>query len=142
MLNLPHWAKVRIVGVTIWQWLGFHRGLLVAYCLFSECIAWHTASPPTGSDGSGLFWPALLTPLAIILAAAFAIPLLCAILRISGTPLIVTVFVQTAVLYLSAAWLSVVGGGMVGEAIAASEHLSRRRLDSQLIRLGRASPVS
>ena len=47
-----------------------------------------------------------------------------------------TVFAQTAVLYLSAAWLSFVGSGMIGEAIAVSEHLSRRRLDSQLIRLG------
>ena len=87
-------------------------------------------------DGSGLFWPALLTPLAIIIAAAFVIPLMCAILRISGTPLIATVYTRTAVLFLTAAWLSVVGGGMVGEAIAASEHLSRRRLDSQLVRLG------
>jgi MscS family membrane protein len=37
---------------------------------------------------------------------------------------------------LSAAWLCVVGAGVLAEKIVASEHLRRRSLDSQLIRLG------
>ena len=45
--------------------------------------------PQRERASQALFWPALLTPLAIILVAAFVIPLLCAILRISGTPLLV-----------------------------------------------------
>ena len=136
MLNLPHWAKARIGGIAVWQWLGFTSGL--PYCSIVDLRSASPGTPPRAQreDGSGLFWPALLTPLAIIIAAAFVIPLVCAILRISGTPLIATVFARTAVLFLTAAWLSVVGGGMIGEAIAASEHLSRRRLDSQLVRLG------
>ena len=49
-----------------------------------------------------------MTPLVIILTAAFIVPLLCMILRITGTLLLATVFTQTAALYLGAAWLSVV----------------------------------
>ncbi len=136
MLNLPDWARMRIAGTTMWQWLGFASGLAVA--LLAIVGVHRIAHRIAGNreDGSGLFWPALLMPLAIILVAAFVIPLLWTILRISGTLLLATVFVRTAVLFLSAAWLSIVAGGMIGETIAASEHLSRRRLDSQLIRLG------
>src|SRR3954451_20971899 len=135
MLNLPGWTKTRIVGVTVWQWAGFIAALLVVtlFILGMHRLAYRRAER---SVDSGLSWPALVTPLLIILAAAFVVPPLCAILRISGTPLIVTVLVETAMLYLSAAWLSFVGSGMIGEAIADSERLSRRRLDSQLIRLG------
>ena len=38
--------------------------------------------------------------------------------------------------FLSAAWLSIIGASMLGEAIVGSEHLNRSSLDSQLIRLG------
>ena len=31
MLNLPHWAKTRVGGITVWQWVGFTAGLLVAF---------------------------------------------------------------------------------------------------------------
>lgn len=135
MVNLPDWVRARMGGLAAWQWLGFTSGLCVL--VLSVFGIHRLAHRLAGSreDGSGLFWPALLTPLVIVLAAAFAVPLLCTVMRISGTLIIATVFVQTSVLFLSAAWLSVVGGGMIGEAIAASEHLSRRRLDSQLVRL-------
>jgi MscS family membrane protein len=81
-------------------------------------------------------WHGVLTPLALILVTAFPIPLLCQILRIGGTARIVITFVQTSLLYVSAAWLSVVTASLLAEAIVASEHLRRRSLDSQLIRLG------
>jgi MscS family membrane protein len=61
--------------------------------------------------------------------------LLCAILRVGGTPRVAITFAQTGALYLSAAWLSIVGAGLFAEAIVGSEHLRRRSLDSQLIRL-------
>ena len=136
MLNLPHLAKIRVGGIAAWQWLGFAAGLLVAglFVLGAHRLTHRLAG--SGDDGSGLFWPGLVTPLAVILTAAYAVPLLLALLRISGTPLLATVFTQTAVLYLSAAWLSFVAGGMIGETIASSDHLSRSRLDNQLIRLG------
>jgi MscS family membrane protein len=58
------------------------------------------------------------------------------ILRIGGSPLVVIAFAQTIALYLSAAWLSMIGAGILAEAIVSSEHLRARSLDSQLIRLG------
>ena len=48
----------------------------------------------------------------------------------------VITFAQTGALYLSAAWLSMIGASLLAEAIVASEHLRRGSLDSQLIRLG------
>jgi len=49
---------------------------------------------------------------------------------------VVITFAQTGALYLSAAWLSMIGASLLAEAIVASEHLRRGSLDSQLIRLG------
>jgi MscS family membrane protein len=77
-----------------------------------------------------------LTPLAIILLAGAIGPLLDKILRISGSPLVVIAFAQTIALYLSAAWLSMIGTSILAEIIVSSEHLRARSLDSQLIRLG------
>ena len=136
MLNLPHWARVRIGSMTVWQWVGFTSGLAIAILTIFGVHRLAHRLAGGDEDGSGLFWPSLLTPLAIILIAAFAVPLLCTILRVNGTPLLATVLIRTAVLFLSAAWLSIVAGGMIGEAVASSEHMSRRRLDSQLVRLG------
>ncbi len=48
----------------------------------------------------------------------------------------VITFVQTGALYLSAAWLSMIGAGLLAEAIVVSERLRHRSLDSQLVRLG------
>lgn len=136
MMSLPGWTKIRIGGATVWQWLGFIASLLaVALSILGLRHLTQRLAARSNID-SIPSWPALVTPLLIVLASAFVIPVLCVVFRISSTPLIVTIFIQTALLFLSAAWLSFVGSGMIGEAIADSEHLSRRRLDSQLIRLG------
>jgi MscS family membrane protein len=55
---------------------------------------------------------------------------------VGGSPRVVITFAQTGALYLSAAWLSMIGASLLAEAIVASEHLRRGSLDSQLIRLG------
>ena len=78
----------------------------------------------------------MLTPLAIILAAAFLVPLVCALLRVGGNVRVVTAFLETGVLFLGAAWVSVIGGSILGEFLAASEYLSVPSLDNQLVRLG------
>ena len=57
-------------------------------------------------------------------------------MRISGSPLVVIAFAQTIALYLSAAWLSMIGTSILAEIVVSSEHLRARSLDSQLIRLG------
>jgi TM2 domain-containing membrane protein YozV len=62
-------------------------------------------------------------------------------LGISGTARLVITFIQTGVIYLSAAWLSMIGTSLLSEAIVVSEHLRQRGLDSQIIRLASALPV-
>ncbi len=136
MLRLPHWARVRVGDVTLWQWLGFTSGLLVAVlCILGVHRLAHRLTRRR-EDGSSLCLAGSPDAAGHHFYRCIRHTASVPILRISGTLLLATVFTQTAVLYLSAAWLSVVAGGMIGEAIAASEHLSRRRLDSQLIRLG------
>jgi MscS family membrane protein len=135
MLQLPDWARIRVAGVTAWQWVGFIVGLVVGG-LFILGVNRVARRLSRRRHESGPSWTALLTPLAIILVAAFLLPLLCLLMRIGGTPRLVIAFVETGAEYLSAAWLAVIAGRTLGEAITASEHLSTRSLDSQLIRLG------
>ena len=136
MLSLPSWAKAPIDGIAVWQWLarvfGFLIGLLFVYGAYR--LARRLAHRREDEEGPG--WSALLTPLAIILLAGIFGPLLDKILRISNNPLIVIAFAQTIALYLSAAWLSMIGTSILAEIIVSSEHLRARSLDSQLIRLG------
>jgi MscS family membrane protein len=136
MLSLPVWAKAHIAGVAVWQWFGFVVGFLVAtLCVFGVYrLARRLARRREDEPGPG--WHSLLTPLAIILLAGLLGPLLSKILRISGSPLVVIAFAQTIALFLSAAWLSMIGASVLGEAIVGSEHLRPHSLDSQLIRLG------
>jgi MscS family membrane protein len=136
MLRLPAWAKAPIAGIASWQWFGLVVGLAVClgfvYGIYR--LNRHLASRRAEESGPG--WHGLLTPLAIILVTAYPVPLLCAIFRIGGTARIVVTFLQTGALYFGAAGLSLIATSLVAEAIVGSEHLRRRSLDSQLIRLG------
>ena len=135
MLAFPAWAKARIAGVASWQWLGLITGLVVCVGFVYGVYRLGSFLASRRPEESGPGWHALLTPLAIILVSAL-IPVLCAILRISGTPRVVITFVQTGALYLSAAWLSMIGAGLLADAIVVSERLRQQSLDSQLVRLG------
>src|SRR3984893_9074177 len=135
MLAFPAWAKARIAGVASWQWLGLITGLVVCVGFVYGVYRLGSFLASRRPEESGPGWHALLTPLAVILVSAL-IPVLCAILRISGTPRVIITFVQTGALYLSAAWLSMIGAGLLAEAIVVSERLRQRSLDSQLVRLG------
>jgi MscS family membrane protein len=136
MLSLPAWAKTNIAGIAVWQWLGRVFGLLVGLLFVFGAFRLARRLARRRGDEPGSGWHSLLTPLAIILLAGFFGPLQDKILRISGSPLVVIAFAQTIALYLSAAWLSMIGTSILAEIIVSSEHLRARSLDSQLIRLG------
>ena len=96
-------------------------------------------TPPretTAQSAAGSRWRALLVPLAIMFVAGLFVPLLTALLRIGGAPRIAIDYAQTGAVYLGAAWLAMVISVVIGEAIVASDRLTSRSLDSQLIRLG------
>ncbi len=136
MLGLPSWAKARIAGVALWQWLGLSFGLLIGglVVLCSHRAARRRVDDSENASGPG--WRALLVPLAIIFVAGLLLPLLITLLRIGATPRVVIDYIQTGAAFLAAAWLVIVVSVVVGEAIIASERLTSRSLDSQLIRLG------
>jgi MscS family membrane protein len=136
MVSLPVWAKAQIAGVTLWQWFGFVFGSLVGLLFLFGVYRFARRLARRREDGAAPGWPSLLTPLAIILLAGVLGPLMCKILHLGGSPLVVIAFVQTITLYVSAAWLSLIGAGILGEAVVASERLRPQSLDSQLIRLG------
>ena len=136
MLGLPGWAKARIAGVALWQWLGLSFGLLIGGLVV---LCSHRAARRRVDDSRerlGSRWRALLVPLAIIFVAGLLVPLLTALLRIGATPRVVIDYIQTGAVFLAAAWLAIVVSVVIGEAIVASERLTSRSLDSQLIRLG------
>jgi MscS family membrane protein len=136
MLGLPGWAKARIASVAMWQWLGLSVGLLIGglVVLCSHRAARRRVDDtPNASDSR---WRALLVPLAIIVVAGLFMPLLTTLLRIGATPRVVIDYVQTGAVFFAAAWLAIVVSVVIGEAIVASDRLTSRSLDSQLIRLG------
>ena len=136
MLGLPGWAKARIAGVALWQWLGLSVGSLIGGIVV---LCSHRAARRRVDDSenaSGLGWRALLVPLSIIFVAGLLVPLFNALLRISATPRVVIDYMQTGAAFLAAAWSVIVLSVIIGEAIVASERLTSRSLDSQLIRLG------
>ena len=83
LLALPNWAKVRVAGLTAWQWLG-----LVVGSVAGGLIIWlgHRAARrrDDGEDAVGAHWRALLLPLAIIFVAGILVPFLDMVLRTGG----------------------------------------------------------
>jgi MscS family membrane protein len=135
MLASPAWVNARIVGLASWQWLGLIGGLAVClgFVYWVNRLVSFFARRRTEESAAG--WHALPMPLAIIVVCTLPVPLLLLILRIGGAPRVVLTFVLTGALYVSAAWLSIIGVNLLADALAASEHLRQRSLDSQLIRL-------
>ena len=135
MLGLPQWTKIRIAGVSVWQWTGFAitslAGLLLLYG-FYRLSRW-LGQRRAGDAGPG--WHQLLVPLVIMfLAGAFG-PIALKILRFSGTALIVITFFETIALSLASAWATMSATSVVAEWLVASERLRPQSMDSQLIRL-------
>jgi MscS family membrane protein len=136
MLNLPGWAKLRIVGTAAWQWFGLAVGIAIAWLIVSAGQRLARRRARQDQDDGAVGWRALLEPLAVLFVAAVLLPRVDAVLRIGGNVRIVVEYGLTGLAVLSAAWLSVVASGLAGEALVSSEHLTARSLDSQLIRLG------
>jgi MscS family membrane protein len=120
MLNLPLWVRADIAGIAVWQWLGFALGFVVGMLFIFGVYRLARRLARRREDEEGPAWSALLTPLAVIIVAGLFGPVLCKILRISGLPLVVIAFAQTIALYLSAAWLSIIGTSILAEIIVSS----------------------
>jgi MscS family membrane protein len=135
MLSLPNWAKVPVAGVTAWQWLG-----LVIGSLIGGLIIWlgHRAARRTDDreDAARPHWRALLIPLAIIFVAGVLVPFFDMVLRTGGSVRMVIEYTRTVAMFFGIAWLSMAFSAVIGDAIVASERVTIRSLDSQLIRLG------
>lgn len=136
MLNLPDWARARVVGIAMWQWLGLSLGCLIAGLIIFGGHRLARRGAPDDRDGLSARWRALPVPVAIVLVAGVFVPFVATLLRIGGGPRAIIAYTSTGAVYLSAAWLTMVVAVLLGEVIVASEHLTSRSLDSQLIRLG------
>jgi MscS family membrane protein len=136
MLNLPDWARARVVGIAVWQWLGLSLGCLIAGLIVfgGHRLARHGAND--SREGPSARWRALPVPVAMVFVAGLLVPFFATLLRIGGSPRVVVAYASTGAVYLGAAWLTMVVAVLLGEMIVTSEHLTTRSLDSQLIRLG------
>jgi len=137
ILRLPDWARARVLDVSVWQWAGLGVGLalVVLVVMASNRLRRRFAGRGEDDDADPI-WHALPLPVAILFLAGVLTPVLLALLRIGGEVRVFLFYLQTSVLYLTAAWLAIIGFAIVGDIIIASEHLKTRSLDSQLIKLG------
>ncbi len=135
MLGLPDWARMQIAGVSVWQWAMLAGSLLIAGLIIwlAHRAAWSGGTKDEAADGPN--WRGLPVPVAVIVVAALLGPWFI-MLRIGGDVREIIEYVRTAAMYLGAAWLAIVASAVFGDAIIASERLTIRSLDSQLIRLG------
>ena len=123
--------------MSVWQWAGLGVGLVlvVLVVMASNRLRRRLAGHGEDDDADPI-WRTLPLPVAILFLAGVLTPVLLALLRIGGPVRVFLFYLQTSVLYLTASWLAIMGFAIVGDIIIASEHLKRRSLDSQLIKLG------
>ncbi len=136
LLGLPKWASARAAGIVAWKWLGLGLGLAVGLIVILAADRAARRLARRKQIDSRIGWHRVLTPLAVILVAAFLMPGINFILRIGANPLIFIAYALTTALFLSAAWAAMIGGNILGETVVTSRHLRQRSMDSQLIRLG------
>ncbi len=136
MFDLPRWAKVRALEVATWQWLGLGVGFAVATIIIIAGNWIGRRHAGESEDVPSQQWQALTRPLAVIVGAGLVVPHFASMLRIGGIVRMVLEYTATAALYVGATWLAISVSVLVGELLVASERLTPRSLDSQLIRLG------
>ena len=137
MFDLPRWAKVRVLDVATWQWLGLAISLGIAAPIIIAGIWIGRRDTGDGENNpTSRGWQALALPVTVIVAAGLVVPFFASLLRIGGTVRMFLEYIATGALYLGATWLAIAVSVLVGELLVASERLTPRSLDSQLIRLG------
>ena len=129
-------ASAQAAGVAVWQWLGLGFGLAAGLIVILAANRATRRLARRKQIDPGIGWHRLLTPLAVILVTGILIPRVNFILHIGGDPLIFIAYALTTALFLSATWIALIGGNILGETIVMSRNLRQRSMDSQLIRLG------
>ena len=134
MLSLPDWARLRLFGAATWQWAGLAIATGIVALLLAGTRRLERRLAP-GPTRQGVTWHHLPMPIAILLVTGVLIPMVCAMLRLGGTPRVLLTYVESGAFYIAVAWLAVVGSNIVGEAIVSAEHLTSASLDGQLVML-------
>ncbi len=127
MLNLPDWARARVIGVAIWQWLGLGLGFLVGGMIIFGGNRLARRRANDGQDAVVAGWRALPVPLAIIFVAGLLVPWLDTILRIGGNTRVAITYAATGAVVLGAAWLAVLTSVVIGEAIVGTPENTKPR---------------
>lgn len=128
MLNMPDGLKKRLLGLTIWQWIG-----LMLYGLVGIFVVWsfrHGFRKLGGAEQWRAFWTGVILASLI----GFTVPY-AAHIHISGAVFYVLGTGSVALLYLVAAWSALIGSGAIAETIVSMQKLRVGGIDSQLVRL-------
>jgi MscS family membrane protein len=136
MLQLPAWAKLRIFGAALWQWIGLAATGLFAAAAILLAYRLRRRLAARRAEDAGPGWDALLVPITVLVMFGGLLPTVRLLFGLAGDPGIGAASLETVVRFLTIAWIAVIGASVIAEKIVASEHLRMRSLDSQLIRLG------
>jgi MscS family membrane protein len=136
MLQLPAWAKLRIFGAALWQWIGLAATGLFAAAAILLAYRLRRRLAARRAEDAGPDWDALLVPITVLVRFGGLLPTVRLLFGLAGDPGIGAASLETVVRFLTIAWIAVIGASVIAEKIVASEHLRMRSLDSQLIRLG------
>jgi len=123
IIQMPAWARERILGVTLWQWLSLGLALLVSVFVFIFARFVGRLLPKLSQDRIGRRWQNLLTPIVIVILSAAFSTVASAVLRIGGSPLVVISFANTVIFYLAAAWVSLSASSILAETVVVSQQL-------------------
>ncbi len=136
LLKLPAWTKLRVFGATLWQWVGLAFTALFAGASILLAYRLRRRLRARRAEDAGPDWDALLVPFTVLLMFGGLLPTVRLLFGLAGDPGMAAASLETVVRFMTIAWIAVTAVSVVAEKIVASEHLRRRSLDSQLIRLG------
>jgi MscS family membrane protein len=130
---LPAWAREVVLGQAVWQWLGLSLLLVLSATLVEGVRRWSRRRPVDDSLRS------YLRRMAVPAAAL----LLCLLLReiallqigLSGGKLVGVHIALRGIMVLASAWLAVLGGGVVAQAIVTLPHIHPQSVDAHLVRM-------
>lgn len=132
--ELPEWARTPFHGPTLWQWVGLALAVVIGIflpCAFqSLCARW-----PIPESLQKRAWRRLLLPSIIMLSLLLVRYLSIDVVNVTGQVADTVVFILVALFYLTSAWLAVVVGIGIAEAIISSPRIDSNSIDANMLRV-------
>ena len=130
---LPAWAKARIGGQTVWQWLSLAVLLVLMALVLNLIYRWghrRSRSRPEGGRYRRILFPVSLMLGSILLDALFTR------MKITGEVYVGIATTLGIVFWTAAGWAVILTGNMVADYLIASPGIREKRIDAAMVRIG------